>query len=167
MKDLIKLYSNIGIEDVPLVGGKNASLGEMFNNLASKGVPIPDGFATTSEAFRYFLKVNGLTDPLSKLMQNLDREEYSNLKKTGEQARALILNAQMPDDLKEGILKNYKYLSDGEDIAVAVRSSATAEDLPTASFAGQHESYLNIKGDAALLEAKRSGRNTTRVSSVA
>jgi pyruvate, water dikinase len=153
MKDLIKLFSNIGIEDVPLVGGKNASLGEMYNNLASKGVPIPDGFATTSQAFRYFLKVNGLTDPLSKLMMNLDREEYSNLKKTGEQARTLILNAQIPDDLKVGILKNYKHLSDGEDIAVAVRSSATAEDLPTASFAGQHESYLNIKGDAALLEA--------------
>ena len=153
MKELIKPFSQIGIQDVPLVGGKNASLGEMFNKLADKGVPVPDGFATTSQAFRYFLTVNQLNDPLSKLMQKLDRKGYSNLQDIGKQARTLILNANLSDDLKTEILKNYKILCNGDYFPVAVRSSATAEDLPTASFAGQHESYLNIQGEAALLQA--------------
>ena len=153
MKELIKPFSQIGIEDVPLVGGKNASLGEMFNKLADKGVPVPVGFATTAQAFRHFLTVNQLNDPLSKLMQKLDHKGYSNLKDIGEQARKLILNATLSDDLKAEILKNYKILCKGDYFPVAVRSSATAEDLPTASFAGQHESYLNIEGEAALLQA--------------
>lgn len=153
MKELIKPFSHIGIEDVPLVGGKNASLGEMFNKLASRGVPVPDGFATTAQAFRHFLTVNQLNDPLSKLMQKLDHKGYSNLKEIGKQARTLILNATLSDDLKENILKNYKILCKGDYFPVAVRSSATAEDLPTASFAGQHESYLNIEGEVALLQA--------------
>lgn len=153
MKELIKPFSQIGIEDVPLVGGKNASLGEMFNKLADKGVPVPDGFATTAQAFRHFLSVNQLNDPLSKLMQNLDRKTFFNLKDIGQQARTLILNATLSDDLKAEILKNYKILCKGDYFPVAVRSSATAEDLPTASFAGQHESYLNIEGETALLQA--------------
>lgn len=153
MKELIKPFSQIGIQDVPLVGGKNASLGEMFNKLADKGVPVPDGFATTAQAFRHFLTVNQLNDPLSKLMQKLDRKTFLNLKDIGKQARTLILKASLSDDLKESILENYKILCKGDYFPVAVRSSATAEDLPTASFAGQHESYLNIEGEAALLQA--------------
>jgi pyruvate, water dikinase len=133
MKELIKPFNTIGIEDVPLVGGKNASLGEMFNNLADKGVPV--------------------NDPLSNLMHKLDHENYSNLKDIGKQARTLILNATLSDDLKGEILKKYKLLCKGDYFPVAVRSSATAEDLPTASFAGQHESYLNINGETALLKA--------------
>jgi pyruvate, water dikinase len=153
MKPIIKLFKDITIADVPLVGGKNASLGEMYNHLAIKGVPVPNGFATTAQAFRYFLHINQLTTPLSKLMQNLDRKTFSNLKDIGKQARTLILNAHLPDDLKVGILDNYKKLYNGDYFEVAVRSSATAEDLPNASFAGQHESYLNIKGETALLQA--------------
>ncbi len=153
MKELIKSFSTIGIEDVPNVGGKNASLGEMFNNLADKGVPVPDGFATTAQAFRHFLTVNHLNDPLSNLMKKLDHENYTNLKDIGKQARTLILNATLSDDFKKGIIENYKILCKGNYFPVAVRSSATAEDLPTASFAGQHESYLNINGETALLQA--------------
>jgi pyruvate, water dikinase len=153
MKELIMPFSTISIEDVPLVGGKNASLGEMFNNLADKGVPVPDGFATTAQAFRHFLTVNQLNDPLSKLMHKLDHENYTNLKDIGKQARTLILKATLSDDFKSEILKHYKMLCKGDYLPVAVRSSATAEDLPTASFAGQHESYLNINGETALLQA--------------
>lgn len=155
MNKLIREFQNIGIEDVPLVGGKNASLGEMFSKLAHKGIPVPNGFATTAEAFRQFLKVNHVTDPLSKLLKTLDRKTYNNLKEIGTQARALIMNTELPKDLTEGILESYKKLGNGRPIAVAVRSSATAEDLPTASFAGQHESYLNIEGETALLQAVR------------
>lgn len=153
MNKLIRPFSSIGIEDVPLVGGKNASLGEMFNKLAHKGVPVPDGFATTAEAFRYFLSINQVTDPLSNLLKKLDRKTYDNLKDIGKQARTLILNAEIPDDLSKAIIENYKTLCKDNYFPVAVRSSATAEDLPTASFAGQHESYLNIEGEAALLDA--------------
>lgn len=153
MKTLIKLFKDISIADVPIVGGKNASLGEMFTNLAVKGVPVPDGFATTAQAFKYFLKENKLNVPLSNLMHSLDRTAFSNLKEIGKQARTLILNAQMSDDLKDSIIQSYKNLGKGNAIEVAVRSSATAEDLPSASFAGQHESYLNIKGEEAVLQA--------------
>lgn len=153
MNKLIRPFSSIGIEDVPLVGGKNASLGEMFNKLAHKGVPVPDGFATTAEAFRNFLSTNHVTEPLSKLLISLDRKTYHNLKDIGKQARTLILNAKMPDDLSKAIIENYKTLCKDNYFPVAVRSSATAEDLPTASFAGQHESYLNIEGETALLDA--------------
>ncbi len=153
MNKLIRPFSSIGIEDVPLVGGKNASLGEMFNKLAHKGVPVPDGFATTAEAFRNFLSTNHVTEPLSKLLISLDRKTYHNLKDIGKKARTLILNAKMPDDLSKAIIENYKTLCKDNYFPVAVRSSATAEDLPTASFAGQHESYLNIEGETALLDA--------------
>ncbi len=153
MNKLIRPFSSIGIKDVSLVGGKNASLGEMFNKLAHKGVPVPDGFATTAEAFSYFLSTNQVTDPLSKLLKSLDRKTYHNLKDIGKQARTLILNAQIPDDLSKAIIENYKTLCKDNYFPVAVRSSATAEDLPNASFAGQHESFLNIEGEAALMQA--------------
>ncbi|MFD2518930.1 phosphoenolpyruvate synthase [Salinimicrobium flavum] len=153
MKALIKKFSEINIQDVPQVGGKNASLGEMFNELSSEGVQVPDGFATTSEAFWLFLKENALEDKLELLMKELDHKEYTNLVEKGKKARDLILDASLPKGFSEEILKAYHDLGKGKDVEVAVRSSATAEDLPQASFAGQHESFLNISGDEAVLEA--------------
>ncbi len=153
MEKYVKPFKNILLSDIAAVGGKNASLGEMFNRLASKGVPVPDGFATTSAAFWYFMDSNKLRQPIQKLLDELDRTQFGNLLDIGQKIRNLILEAKIPDDLAQAILAQYDQLSEGQDIAVAVRSSATAEDLPNASFAGQHESYLNIKGDKALLKA--------------
>lgn len=153
MKELIKKFTEITIEDVPQVGGKNASLGEMFNELSSEGVQIPDGFATTSEAFRLFLKENDLEEKLKQLMKELDHENYSNLREQGEKVRTLILNAQLSSKFSEEIVKAYSELGNSKNIQVAVRSSATAEDLPKASFAGQHDTFLNITGNEDLLIA--------------
>ena len=150
---LIKKFNSIHISDVPSVGGKNASLGEMFNELSSKGIVIPNGFATTASAFRYFLDYNSITIPLKKLLDTLDTQTFKNLKEIGAKARSTIQNANMPDDLSKEIINAYKELCNNDYFAVAVRSSATAEDLPQASFAGQHESYLNIKGESELLKA--------------
>ena len=153
MDKLIRKFREISMKDVSLVGGKNASLGEMFNDLVSHGVRIPDGFATTAEAFRSFLKENELDEKLERLMRDLDREDYSNLNKNGEQARELILNGNFSEDLKRAIRQAYRELCGEKEREVAVRSSATAEDLPEASFAGQHDSFLNISGEEALLRA--------------
>jgi pyruvate,water dikinase len=153
MQTLIKHLNEIGISDTPEVGGKNSSLGEMFTKLSSKGIKIPDGFVTTAFAFRNFLKQNHLEDPLRQLMKQLDTKNFSNLKETGMRAREIMLSAILPDDLQKAIINAYKELCGDHEIEVAVRSSATAEDLPTASFAGQHETYLNIKGSDALLSA--------------
>jgi pyruvate, water dikinase len=153
MEQYIKKFSETRIADVPVVGGKNASLGEMFSQLSAKGIRVPDGFATTALAFWHFLEVNKIKDALRELMSKLDRDRYSNLSDIGSRARTLILNAQIPKDLAEAILNEYKALCGQQYSEVAVRSSATAEDLPEASFAGQHESYLNVKGNEALLEA--------------
>ncbi len=150
---LIKKFNSIHISDVPSVGGKNASLGEMFNKLSSKGIAIPNGFATTADAFRYFLDSNSITTPLKKLLGILDTQTFKNLKEIGAKARSIIENANMPEDLSKEIINAYKELCDNNYFEVAVRSSATAEDLPQASFAGQHESYLNIKGENELLKA--------------
>lgn len=151
----IKPFSQISISDVPIVGGKNASLGEMRNKLASQGIPVPDGFATTAYAFEDFLTHNGLHQPLRNLLQQLDRKLYSNLREIGSSARNLILDAVLPKGLQQEVLDYYHQLGNGAGLAVAVRSSATAEDLPQASFAGQHESYLNITGDIAVVQAVR------------
>jgi len=153
MKSHIKEFSEIGIIDVDTVGGKNASLGEMYNQLTSKGVKVPNGFATTSYAFWEFLKDNEIEEPLKQLLKKLDRENYSNLESIGQQARELILSGSFSTALSEEIKKSYSSLCGSDLKAVAVRSSATAEDLPDASFAGQHETYLNIKGAHQLLEA--------------
>ena len=153
MKDLIKKFTELSIEDVPLVGGKNASLGEMYNQLSSEGVQVPNGFATTSEAFWLFLKENELEEKLDQQMKDLDHENYSNLSEKGKKARELIMKAALPEVLSKAILAAYDDLGEQKDIQVAVRSSATAEDLPQASFAGQHESYLNITGHEAVLKA--------------
>lgn len=149
----IKKFSEINIADIAVVGGKNSSLGEMFSKLSSKGITVPDGFATTAFAFEEFLKHNNLKKALFDLMSSLDKQHYSNLKETGLKARNLLLNASLPAPLQSAIIAAYKALCGNEYFEVAVRSSATAEDLPQASFAGQHESFLNIKGEHALLQA--------------
>jgi pyruvate,water dikinase len=151
MKVLIKKFEDIRISDVQTVGGKNASLGEMVTTLASKGIKVPDGFATTADAFWYFINSNNLKEGLEHLLTTLDRKNFSNLSEVGKNARQLILSGNMPADLSTAIVTAYKELCGGNLFEVAVRSSATAEDLPSASFAGQHESFLNIKGEAALL----------------
>lgn len=153
METHIKKFNEIGIEDIPLVGGKNASLGEMYNELTTKGVNVPNGFATTSKAFWVFLDENKLKKPLKRLMDQLDRNHFSNLEIIGEKARNLILNGILPSDLSDAIGNAYKQLCGNDFAEVAVRSSATAEDLPDASFAGQHDTFLNISGEKTLLEA--------------
>ena len=153
MTEYIKTFGEIGIADVQRVGGKNSSLGEMFNHLSSKGVSVPDGFATTAFAFEKFLYRNNLHSRLYELMNKLDKTSFNNLKEIGAEARKLIMAAEMPRDIEGAILKSYKNLCGENYFEVAVRSSATAEDLPEASFAGQHESYLNIRGEQELLNA--------------
>jgi len=151
----IKFFNELGINDIPLVGGKNASLGEMYQTLVPNGVPVPNGFAITAEAYRYVLKANGIWSPLKTLIDELDPENMTDLQTRGQQARQMIYQAELPQDLKNEILTAYADLRQlcGEHISLAVRSSATAEDLPTASFAGQQDTYLNIHGDAAFLDA--------------
>lgn len=153
MKKYIKHFDEIGIQDIPQVGGKNASLGEMYNKLTSQGLKVPNGFATTSEAYWNFLDENSLRKPLQITLAQLDTENYYNLNEIGAKARKLILGGKMSSDLARKIIEAYQNLYENEQCAVAVRSSATAEDLPDASFAGQHDTFLNIKGAAALLEA--------------
>jgi len=153
MTSRIKIFNEINLDDIPLVGGKNASLGEMYNNLTSKGVNVPNGFATTSKAFWDYLNKNRIQKPLKSLMDQLDRAHFSNLGSIGEKARKLILNGEFSSDFSEEIINAYKNLSGNDLSSVAVRSSATAEDLPDASFAGQHDTFLNINGEAPLLNA--------------
>ena len=148
-------FEETTIEDVPLVGGKNASLGEMYRELTSKGIKIPNGFSVTAEAYWHTLKAGGILDKLKKTLDGLDTANVADLSKRGKIARDLILGAGIPDDLWEEIKTGYDRLCEqyGEDTDVAVRSSATAEDLPTASFAGQQETYLNIRGYPGLRDA--------------
>jgi pyruvate,water dikinase len=153
MNTYIKQFNEISISDVPTVGGKNASLGEMFSRLSQSGILVPDGFATTAYAFREFLSYNRLDERLERLMCGLDKTNYSNLRELGLKARQLLLQAELPTGLKDAATAAYSHVCGNGTIAVAVRSSATAEDLPEASFAGQHESFLNIEGNDALLAA--------------
>ncbi len=153
MSRYIRTFAEIGINDVQEVGGKNASLGEMFSRLSGLGIHVPDGFAVTAAGFRYFISCNQLESKLDQLFQDLDTDGFKNLSVVGDQARKYFLQGQMPPELCNEIAVAYRTLSGGEDIPVAVRSSATAEDLPEASFAGQHESYLYITGVDALVEA--------------
>lgn len=150
----IKWFADITIDDVPLVGGKNASLGEMVRELASKGVKVPNGFAVTAEAYRHFIREAGIDKSIHATLADLDTRDMANLSERGQAVRQTILNAAIPADLQEEIASAYKELqSDSEaPLDVAVRSSATAEDLPNASFAGQQETYLNVHGVAALIE---------------
>ena len=156
-KRFILWFDELGIGDVSLVGGKNASLGEMYRNLTSKGVKIPNGFAVTSYAYDYFIEKEKVKDELKEILKGLDTKNMRNLSEKGRKAREAILKAELPNELKEGISSAYKKLCEeyGANTDVAVRSSATAEDLPDASFAGQQETYLNIRGEHALMEATK------------
>ncbi|MBU0485567.1 MAG: phosphoenolpyruvate synthase [Proteobacteria bacterium] len=153
-EELILWFDDIGIEDVPLVGGKNASLGEMYQHLTAKGVAIPHGFAITAYAYRYLLKAAGIEDEIKQVLADLDTEDMANLAERGEKCRDIIRNANFPDDLRNVIIEAYQKMEAeyGKDVPVAVRSSATAEDLPDASFAGQQETYLNIHGYDNIIE---------------
>ena len=153
----IKWFADIAIEDIPLVGGKNASLGEMFRELAPQGVKIPDGFAVTAEGYRHFLNETGLTARIRDLLAGLDTDNLDNLRTRGHNVRQAIVAAPLPADLEQEIRAAYDHLSASAGLAldVAVRSSATAEDLPDASFAGQQETYLNVQGHLGLLDTCR------------
>lgn len=153
MSHFIRDFASVRLSDVGIVGGKNASLGEMTAALAGKGIRVPAGFATTATAFWTFLDANMLRQPLAALMLKLDRNDFANLGEIGAGARKLIMEAAMPEELKTAITAAYRHLGREEMQAVAVRSSATAEDMPEASFAGQHESYLNVRGEAAVVLA--------------
>lgn len=154
---LIRWFDELGIEDVPLVGGKNASLGEMYQQLSPQGILIPNGFATTAYAYRDMLDKAGAWDDLHAVLDELDPDDMTDLAKRGAQAREVIYAAGLPDELQMAIISAYAKLKNqySEELTLAVRSSATAEDLPTASFAGQQDTYLNISGNASLLEACR------------
>jgi pyruvate, water dikinase len=148
-------FEETGLGDIGKVGGKNASLGEMFQKLKSNGINVPDGFATTASAYREFLQKNSIENPLMEVLSELDTIDFSNLHVVGEKARSLILKGTLPLEISDEIIEAYRELCNkyNQSIHVAVRSSATAEDLPDASFAGQHDSYLNISGEEQLLQA--------------
>ena len=154
-KKFILWFNELGIDDVALVGGKNASLGEMYRNLTKKGVKVPNGFAVTAYAYNYFLEKAKIKDEIKRILEGLDTSSIKNLAERGRKARESILKAELPEELKEEIIKAYKKLCKQyvANTDVAVRSSATAEDLPDASFAGQQETYLNIMGEHALIDA--------------
>ncbi|ETN96469.1 phosphoenolpyruvate synthase [Zhouia amylolytica] len=148
----IKKFKDILLSDIASVGGKNASLGELYNELSEEGVNVPNGFATTAAAYWNFLSENKINKKLEITLKELDRINYSNLSEIGTKARQLILNGQFSNQFINDIIKAYHDITDNKQaIEVAVRSSATAEDLPNASFAGQHDSFLNIKGNDQLL----------------
>jgi len=152
-------YNEINKEDGLLVGGKNASLGEMARSIGKEGVNLPDGFCLTSKAFWHFLKENKIDKQIKEIFSRFNPKDLKSLKETGKASRNLILKAEFPRDLKKKIIKSYKKLSKrtgGDEISVAVRSSATAEDLATASFAGQMETFLNVRGEEELLKAIKS-----------
>ncbi|MGD9592336.1 MAG: phosphoenolpyruvate synthase [Candidatus Berkiella sp.] len=149
-------FSKLRIKDVDKVGGKNASLGEMIGNLSDAGLKVPDGFATTSAAFREFLQQGGLADEIYALLKDLDVDNVALLKKTGQRIRERILDYHFQPELVDAVHEAYEKLCQGDEFcAVAVRSSATAEDLPEASFAGQQETFLNIRGLDNILSAMK------------
>ena len=153
-RPFIKWFADVTIADIQLVGGKNASLGEMVRELASKGVRVPDGFAITAEGYRHFISEARLDDFIRTTLADLDTHDMANLSERGHAVRQAIRDASLPKDLQEQIAGAYRQLQGASvlPLDVAVRSSATAEDLPDASFAGQQETYLNVQGVAALLE---------------
>ena len=153
----IRPFEEISGDDVPLVGGKNASLGEMYRTLRPKGVLVPNGFAVTADAYRYVLDRAGAWAPLRSALEGLDPADVADLATRGQRAREIVYQAPLPPDLQAEILGAYHRLREeyGSELTLAVRSSATAEDLPNVSFAGQHETYLNVGGEAALLDACR------------
>lgn len=153
----LKFFEELSIGDIPQVGGKNASLGEMYHHLKPKGVNLPNGVATTADAYRYFLREAGLSQRIAEVLEGLDVNNMHELAARGERIRSMIVDAKLPADFEEEIKRGYKELGlkcgANGDIVVAVRSSATAEDLPNASFAGQQATFLNIKGEHDVLRA--------------
>jgi pyruvate,water dikinase len=155
MKQIL-FFNELQLSDVPIVGGKNASLGEMYRQLTDKGIKVPNGFATTAEGYWHYLEYNGLKDEIASTLEGLDTRDVKALARCGSHIRDIIAHATMPPDLEEQIIAAYTELTGeyGETpLAVAVRSSATAEDLPDASFAGQQETYLNVRGTSHLIES--------------
>ena len=155
MSQNIKWFNEIGIEDVAEVGGKNASLGEMYQNLTSEGVRVPNGFAVTSDAYIHILDANGAWEKLHLALDTLDVNSVDALQKAGKECREIVYNCTLPEDLQADILDAYAKLKEeyGEELSLAVRSSATAEDSPEASFAGQNDTYLHISNKEELLDA--------------
>jgi pyruvate,water dikinase len=151
----IRWFNELTIDDVPLVGGKNASLGEMYRELTPQGIQIPNGFAVTAEAYRYVLDQANAWEKLHQALDGLNPDDVGDLARRALKAREIIYAAPFPKDLEQQIIEAFAQLKKqyGDDLSVAVRSSATAEDLPTASFAGQQDTYLNIRGDQALLDS--------------
>lgn len=152
----VHFFNELEIKDVPLVGGKNASLGEMYGHLTKKGLRIPNGFATTASAYNYFLESTGLKNKIKDILKGLNTKNVKDLMKRGAEIRKLIIASELPKDFSKSILEAYRKLSSSykmKNVDVAVRSSATAEDLPDASFAGQQETYLNVSGEKELLIA--------------
>ena len=153
MEQYVIKLAELGMDDVETVGGKNASLGEMISNLANLGVTVPGGFATTAAAYRKFLSVDGLDKRIHGLLNDLDVDDIDALTSAGAAIRGWILEAPLPEELMRDVQAAWQEMSAGQDIAVAVRSSATAEDLPDASFAGQQETFLNVRGLDNMIEA--------------
>ncbi len=160
-KKYILWFKEIGINDVPLVGGKNASLGEMYQKLDGNGIRVPNGFAITAYSYRYFLKYAGIEGEIKKVLKGLDTHNLDNLMRKGREVRGIIQHAEFPPDLVQAIYTAYDKLGEEfgqgglDNLDVAIRSSATAEDLPDASFAGQQDTYLNIRGKMNVLDACR------------
>lgn len=157
-KKFILWFDQVGIGDVTLVGGKNASLGEMYTTLVPKGIRVPNGFAVTAYAYRYFIEKAGLIDFIKQTLFDLDTNDVKKLQKVGKTIREKIVKADLPEDLKVEIRDAYKNLSAAYQMSetdTAVRSSATAEDLPGASFAGEHETYLNVVGAENVIQATK------------
>ncbi len=146
-------FERLRIADVERVGGKNASIGEMIGRLARLGIKVPGGFATTSAAYREFLRQGGLEDRIREVLARLDVDDVGALAASGARIRQWILDTPFPPALEQAVVEQYRAMAAGRDIAVAVRSSATAEDLPDASFAGQQETFLNVRGEQAVLAA--------------
>ncbi len=157
IEEFIKWFEDLQISDVPSVGGKNASLGEMIRNLGEKGVNVPSGFAITAYAYKYTIEKAGIDQQIRQILSDLNTHDVHNLAERGQKIRELIKNTPLPPELEKEIRKHYKEMEQkyGENVDVAVRSSATAEDLPDASFAGQQETYLNVRGEEELLSRVR------------
>jgi pyruvate,water dikinase len=160
-KNFVLWFNEIGIDDVPMVGGKGASLGEMYRKLHDKGISIPNGFAITAYAYRYFLRYAGIEDDIKKVLKDLETRDVNDLMRRGREVRDIIKHAEFPPDLTQAIYLAYDQLAEEfgqqglDDLDVAIRSSATAEDLPDASFAGQQDTFLNIRGKRSVLQACR------------
>jgi len=157
IEEFVRWFEDLRIEDVPSVGGKNASLGEMIRNLGEKGVIVPGGFAITAYAYKYTMEKAGVDQKIKEILADLNTHDVNNLAERGEKIRTLIKNTPLPQEVADEIRKYYREMENryNKNVDVAVRSSATAEDLPDASFAGQQETYLNVTGEEELLEKVR------------